>query len=144
MSMLVSLKFSAKTLEMIRMFEKAVMIEKRKNTQAVKAGLGSSGVWQIRFAHRHKVLRAGNLKFSNSLKKFEFSKSSRSSNYPTLSESTPYVNQRKGDTLDQRAVSLLYQIVGKELMWLWWVSGGTQLQSTGALVGVFASNGMSG
>eukprot|EP00983_Pelagomonas_calceolata_P101859 1158744-Pelagomonas_calceolata.AAC.9 len=33
---------------------------------------------------RHKVLRAGNLKFSNISKKFDFSNSPKSSNYPTL------------------------------------------------------------
>eukprot|EP00983_Pelagomonas_calceolata_P076889 1153614-Pelagomonas_calceolata.AAC.3 len=59
-------------------------------------------------------------------------------------ESTPYVNQGKGDPLCQRAVSLPHQRVRGKLVWVWWVSGSTQPQGTRIVTSVLNFNGMSG
>eukprot|EP00983_Pelagomonas_calceolata_P100966 1158637-Pelagomonas_calceolata.AAC.6 len=55
------------------------------------------------------------------------------------SENTPYINEGKGDTLAQRAVSLPHQRVRGKTVWVWGVSDCTQPQGTRSILDIFAS-----
>eukprot|EP00983_Pelagomonas_calceolata_P125739 1161232-Pelagomonas_calceolata.AAC.10 len=54
------------------------------------------------------------------------------------------MNQRKGGTLTQRAVSLSHKRVRGLVVWVWWVSGSTQPQGTKIIMSVIVFNGTSG
>eukprot|EP00983_Pelagomonas_calceolata_P060520 1146416-Pelagomonas_calceolata.AAC.1 len=60
------------------------------------------------------------------------------------SENTPYINEGKGETLAQRAVSLPHQRVRGKLVMVWWVPGSLRPQGTRVMLSVFDFNGTSG